>query len=798
MEQGISESRLRSTRFSLSNISLKYRLPLLLGTLLAGVIIACNWASYRAVKASALEVGRERLQNLTQQLSTLLQQSANNITTKTATVAGDGAVRSLLKSPETASQADVQKLLQQFTAPQDVNAIRVELWSVERGLLLVAPEGDKTPLGDLTNDFKQLTSEPFKSVGPIRRVKDTVGFPAIAAIKSDDGKVAGYLVRWRKLAANAETRQQLTTLLGTSAALYLGNRDDDIWSDFSDVVTKPSIDVRTRQDISTYLRDGNIEVIGLARPIAGTPWLILIEFPDDVVLKPVSGYVKRMVWIGVFLFVMGVAGTFVLSRNITSPIYQLTAGATAISRGDHSRMVNIQQKDELGQLAKAFNAMTEKVSNSQRELERKVQERTSQLEEANRQLESLSQSHAHKRSVAEKERTDALEALHNTEKQLVQSQKLEAVGRLAGGISHDFNNLLTVILGYSDITKRNLPEGDPLRRNVDEIVKASERAASLTRQLLAFSRKQVMQPRVFDLNTVVSDLEKMLRRMIGEDIELRVNSESDLGNIKADPVQLEQVLMNLVVNARDAMPKGGKLSIETANVYLDESYSQDHVSVVPGHYVMLAISDTGCGMNEETRLRIFEPFFTTKEQGKGTGLGLSMVYGIVKQSGGNIWVYSEEGHGTTFKIYFPRVTAEAEEYRRAAHGLEVEGGNETILLVEDAEWVRTLARQVLESAGYRVLEAGNADTAIKLCESINGDRIDLLLTDVVMPGMSGNDMSRILLAKHPGMPVLYMSGYTDDAIVQHGVLEAGINFLQKPFTPAALALKVREVLDAVN
>jgi len=287
----------------------------------------------------------------------------------------------------------------------------------------------------------------------------------------------------------------------------------------------------------------------------------------------------------------------------------------------------------------------------------------------------------------------------------------------------------------------------------------------------------------------------MLRRMIGEDIELRVSSETDLGNIKADPVQLEQVIMNLVVNARDAMPRGGKLSIETSNVYLDESYAREHVSVDPGEYVMLAISDTGCGMDEETRQRIFEPFFTTKESGKGTGLGLSMVYGIVKQSGGNIWVYSEEGRGTTFKIYFPRVTAEAEEYRRVGDTFEMPKGSETILLVEDAALVRTLARQVLETAGYKVLEAASAEAALTICEP-NGTRIDLLLTDVVMPGMSGNDMSKILLARQPDMPVLYMSGYTDEAIVQHGVLEAGINFLQKPFSPGALALKVREVLDA--
>jgi len=257
MEQGISESKLRSTRLSLSNISLKYRLPLLIGTLLAGVIIACNWASYRAVKASALEVGRERLQNLTQQLSTMLQQSANTISTKTVTAANDSAIRAFVKSPETASRADVEKLLQQFTAPQDANSIRVELWSAQRRLLLALPEADKTPLGDLTNDFKQASAEPFKTNGPIRVLKDTVGFPAIAAVKSDDGKVAGYLVRWRKLTATADTRQQLTKLLGTSATLYLGNHDDDVWTDFVNIVAKPSVDVRAKEDIFTYLRDGN-------------------------------------------------------------------------------------------------------------------------------------------------------------------------------------------------------------------------------------------------------------------------------------------------------------------------------------------------------------------------------------------------------------------------------------------------------------------------------------------------------------------------------------------------------------
>ena len=781
--------------WSLANISFKYRLPLLIGTLLALILVACDWASYRAVRASAVDVGRERLQNLTQQLSALLQQSANTISNKTASVANEAAVRTFVKSSGSESRAEVDKLLQQFLAPQDPNSLRVELWSTDR-LLLVSTGSDTTPLGDLNIDFKHCAAEPFRTIGNIRPLHDTIGFPAVAAVKGDDGKVAGYLVRWRKLSASADTRQQMTKLLGTNATLYLGNQSNDTWTDLASIVPKPPLDVRTHDDIQTYERDGSGTVIALARPIAGTPWLILIEFPDDVVLKPVTGFVKRMLIIGVFLFVMGVAAAFVLSRNITGPLSELTAGAAAVSRGDHSRRVNINQKDELGQLATAFNAMVEKLRESQRELERKVQERTAQLEAANRQLELLSESHAEKRSVAERERADAIEALQNTEKQLVQSQKLEAVGRLAGGISHDFNNLLTVILGYTDISKRNLNEGDPLLRNLEEIGKASERAASLTRQLLAFSRKQVMQPKVFDVNTVVNDLKKMLRRMIGEDVELRVSTQTDLGNIKADPVQLEQVIMNLVVNARDAMPRGGKLSIETSNVYLDEWYARDHVGVDAGEYVMLAISDTGCGMDEETRQRIFEPFFTTKESGKGTGLGLSMVYGIVKQSGGNIWVYSEEGRGTTFKIYFPRVTAPSEDYKRSNGVIEAPKGSETILLVEDAALVRTLARQVLETAGYHVLEAASAEAALRLCETINGTRIDLLLTDVVMPGMSGNEMSKILLTKQPHMPVLYMSGYTDEAIVQHGVLEAGINFLQKPFSPGALALKVREVLDA--
>ncbi|HJQ22743.1 MAG TPA: response regulator [Blastocatellia bacterium] len=378
------------------------------------------------------------------------------------------------------------------------------------------------------------------------------------------------------------------------------------------------------------------------------------------------------------------------------------------------------------------------------------------------------------------------------EEQLRQAQKMEAVGRLAGGIAHDFNNLLTVINGYSELALMQLDPDAPLYHHLEEIHKAGERAAALTRQLLVFSRKQILQPKVLDLNTIVAEMEKILRRVIGEDIELRTVLASGLGYVKADPGQVEQVMMNLCVNARDAMPQGGKLTIETANVELDDTYAKYHLGVTPGAHVMLAVSDTGIGMDAETQKRIFEPFFTTKEL--GTGLGLSTVYGIARQSGGSVWVYSEPGRGTTFKVYWPHCGEGAPAYQPDAKVEEALRGSETILLAEDEEMVRQLARAVLEMYGYQVLEAANGGAALLICERHQGP-IQLLLTDVVMPEMSGRELANRLEPLHPEMRVIYMSGYTDDAIVHHRVLDSGLSFLQKPFTPLALVRKVREVLD---
>ena len=381
------------------------------------------------------------------------------------------------------------------------------------------------------------------------------------------------------------------------------------------------------------------------------------------------------------------------------------------------------------------------------------------------------------------------------EQQLRQAQKMEAVGRLAGGIAHDFNNILTAITGHADLLLEDLGHHDPRRADVDEIRRSAERAAGLTRQLLAFSRQQVLQPKVVDLNALVLDMDKLLRRLIGEDVELATVLDPTLGRVTADPGQLEQVIVNLAVNARDAMPQGGKLTLETRNIDLDSSYTLEHSLVKPGPYVQLTVSDSGIGMDEETQAHAFEPFFTTKPRGQGTGLGLAMVYGTVKQSGGFIWVYSEPGRGATFKIYLPRVDAPVESAAPPAPVERPPRGSETVLLAEDEPAVRAIARQALERQGYTVLAAPSGADALALAAQ-HGATIHLLLTDVVMPGMSGRDLADRLTAQRPGIRVLYISGYTDNAIVRHGMLEPGLAYLQKPFRPDALVRKVREVLDA--
>ena len=422
------------------------------------------------------------------------------------------------------------------------------------------------------------------------------------------------------------------------------------------------------------------------------------------------------------------------------------------------------------------------------QMEAEIFLRAQQVQEVNQRL---------REAQAELERRveERSAALMKAEAQLRQSQKLEAIGRLAGGVAHDFNNLLSVILSYASLAAADLPAEHSVRADLGEIEVAGRRAAELTQQLLAFSRQQVLTPKVVDLNACIASMDKMLRRVIGEDIELRSVPAPRLGRVKVDPGQIEQVILNLVVNARDAMPLGGTLTIETGNAYIDEAYAADHPGVTPGPHVLLAVTDTGTGMDKATQARIFEPFFTTKEIGKGTGLGLSTVFGIVRQSGGTIWLYSEPGLGATFKLYFPETDAEGlPEPDHAA--LEPSApGTETILLIEDEEQVRAVARSILTRHGYEVLVAATPADALRLSAEFPGT-IHLILTDVVMPRLSGRALAEQLCEVRPDARVLFMSGYTDDTVVRHGGLDADSAFLQKPLTPDVLVRKVREVLSA--
>ena len=380
------------------------------------------------------------------------------------------------------------------------------------------------------------------------------------------------------------------------------------------------------------------------------------------------------------------------------------------------------------------------------------------------------------------------------EEQLLQSQKMEALGRLASGIAHEFSNALSVVSGYAELALEGLAKNHPARAKIQEVLVATGRAAGVTRQLLAFGRTQVIEPRVLDLNTLVGEIEEMLRRLLGEDIELAIRLAPDLGRIKADAGQVQQVILNLAVNAREAMPRGGKLTIETRNIEMDEEFARGFVDVRPGHYVLLAVSDTGVGMDQATRAHIFEPFFTTKQVGRGAGLGLASAHGIVKQSGGHIWVYSEPKFGTTFKVYWPLMGEAASPLKLTPPSRAFVGGSETVLVVEDDDMVRTLVREILGTAGYNVIEARNPEEGLRMAGELRGG-IHLMITDVIMPGMSVRTFVDRLAKPQPHMKILFMSGYTDEAIVHHGLIEPGLAFLQKPFTRDSLAQKVREVLD---
>lgn len=560
-----------------------------------------------------------------------------------------------------------------------------------------------------------------------------------------------------------------------------------------------------KKEIATiYINQTGKKVLGIHRFISEMQWGLIAEFDVNEAYKLLYKQTALLIILFLVLLIITIIVTAVISRSITLPIVKLHKGTEEIINGNLDYKVSLESNDELGQFSRSFDIMTDRLKKTKNELKNYTEGLETTIEKRTVELEKQIKK-------SEKQRIAALVLLNDLnestrdlrteitereqlQKQLLHSQKIEAVGRLAGGVAHDFNNMLSVILGFTELAQRQIGSSHKIFKNLEAIRKAAKRSASLTRQLLAFSRKQTLEPKVIDLNNLLKNLEKMLRRLIGEDIDFMTAYMDNLDYVEVDPGQIEQVAINLAVNARDAMPGGGKLTIETANVNLDEHYGRTHLVTVPGQYVMLAVSDTGCGMDEETRSRVFEPFFTTKETGKGTGLGLSTVYGIVKQSRGYIWCYSEPNKGTTFKIYLPRTDARPDLKTERDKTPVSRGGEEHILVVEDEANVRNMLESVLKELHYRVTIAGDGEDALHLIKK-KGLCPDLIIADVVMPRMGGKLLIEQVRKILPGQKVLYMSGYTDNAIVHQGILDPGTPFIHKPFTFRAISAKVKQVLS---
>ena len=594
------KSKLRSLRFMPGDLSIKHRLPLLIAVLLFGVMGASTWASYRGVKDSALEVGRERLLNLTQQLASLLQQSSATLTTKTLTAANDPAIKTFIRSPSATTRPKASAVLQQFMAPQDQNSLQIEIWNADKSLLMVLPDGASPEPVNLEREFKESSVEPFKAAGAIRVVKDTPAYPTVAAVKDEAGNPVAYLVRWRKLSATPEARKQLTDLVGSQAALYLGNSQGDVWTDLVSMVPKPPVSLSSTRETVHYMRDGK-SVMALGRPISGTPWFVMVEFPDQVFLTQAHRFLRRTAVIGLTLFGLGMVGAFVLSRSITQPLHSLTEAAAAISAGDYSRQVQFRQRDELGKLARAFNTMAARVNQSQHELEQKIGERTSQLEIANKELESFSYS-----------------------------------------ISHDLRAPLRAINGFSQILNEDYAQRVPqeARRYLDLIQDNAKKMGQLVDDLLNFSRlgRQAVQKQ----HVSPADLARQILEEIGSD-DLGRNvkvSIGDLPTVQADPSLLRQVYVNLISNAFKYTRGRIDAQIEIGAISAN------------GDGTVFYIQDNGAGFDMQYAGKLFGVFqrLHRAEEFEGTGVGLAIVQRIIQRHGGRIWAEAEVNKGAKFSF----------------------------------------------------------------------------------------------------------------------------------------------------
>jgi signal transduction histidine kinase/CheY-like chemotaxis protein len=902
-------------------LALRHFVVLIIVITVGTVIGIHDIAAYRALRASATEVASQRLRAAAGQIGQMLDTQSALMLEQTDTVARHPAVTAVLRSPESDVARHAAHVALEKGPLVRATSAAIEITDTAGNIVVSTTARPPVPESAQRATIALVSAARPVAVGPGVAVGDTFYYAAVARV-SDGATPLGYVLHWRRLSTNARARQQLIDLIGPGSDFAAGNTTGPGWTDFVRAIPRPSL-VLPLKDATWYTRDGGERRLAATRPIARTPWTLVVDFSEQTVMSGVGALVRRLVLITLALLAAGIAAAWLLARRLTMPLGELVAAAEGISGGDYSQRVPVHGTHEVRTLGSAFNAMSASIGTAHRaleehseelaeratqlseqaaELEAANDELTSSIEEVVRARDELSASLAtnarvtaeldaslagapvgiavhdpdgryrrvnatlatlngaapeahvgrlpsamapgfgtaverHVRQVlttgtgvsnielagetaarpgvmqhwlasfypirtADGEMIGAgsvvadLTAYKRLESQLVQSQKMEAVGRLAGGVAHDFNNVLTAITGFGQFALSSLADGPAeAREDLEQVLAAADRAASLTRQLLAFSRQQVLQPRVINLNAVVTGLSPMLARLIGEDVKLIAKPAPALSAVKADPNQIEQVLVNLAVNARDAMPAGGTLVIETADVELDAAYAATRDGVTPGRYVMLAVTDTGTGMDAATRARVFDPFFTTKAPGKGTGLGLSTVYGILKQSGGNVDLYSEPGRGSTFKVYLPRTDEGLDGHPTPVSSAVVTPrGQLTVLLVDDDAFVAATARRALERTGYRVLAAGNGRHALGVVEQHAGP-IDVLVTDLVMPEMGGRELARSVVAARPTVRVLYTSGYTAEAMNQQAVLEPTDAFLGKPFTPDSLLRAVQALVE---
>jgi signal transduction histidine kinase/ActR/RegA family two-component response regulator len=719
----------------------------MIGGLWVAAILLLGSIASAYVASSERNAAAERLAAVSDQLSALLQGNASLMTEAARTLARDPSVRRYLEATQISDQQvplasgpssdSALAALAASDRPTDRIAATQLLDASGRRLLSAGPLA--THIDSLRTGavLAAGTATDSGAVGPFLQAGDSVVMPVIAPVRVN-GRQLGYVVQWRYGTNSPRQRAATLNLVGAESGIYIGSPGAGLWTDLAGVAPPPPVDVRALAGVREYQRASGAR-LGVARPVKGTPWYVVVEFSARRVLAPVREFITRAAVVGVAVLLLGWLGVWLVTRRMTRRLVRLTDAAESIDAGEGGPPRPEPGGDELIRLGAAFEQMADRVHDTRRQLEANVA-----------QLQTAREQFAH-------------------------TQRMEAVGRLAGGVAHDFNNLLTVILGEVDLGLAR-PEGDG-KAALAEIRRAGERAALLTQQLLAFSRRQVVAPAVIDANVVVGDLEKMLVRLIGENVRITTRSSAPDAWIRADRGQIEQVLVNLVVNARDAMPAGGTVTIETA---------REH------NCVTIAVTDTGTGMTEEVRGHLFEPFFTTKERGKGSGLGLATSYGIVRQAGGHIDVRTAVGVGTTMQVILPAVAPP--EPDPGAASAAARPGHETILLVEDEPAVQRVAARALDARGYQVLTADDGEAALKVLGA--PDRVvDLLLTDVVLQGMGGRELADAARRLRPGLRVLFVSGYTDDVVLQHRLVADDVHFLAKPYSPDALVQRVREVLD---